>query len=276
MVFMARLKIAIIGCGNMGGAIARSVVKNRVARPIDISLNDKDIRKARALSMATGARVISGPEKALFSDILIISVKPQDFFELAGHIKGKLTAKTVISVMAGKSIKDIRTALVPGKGKGKFDIVRAMPNMPALIGEGMTCIAYRGKPAHIGKVREIFESVGKLIELDEKHLDAVTAISGSGPAYLFYLADAMVEAGRSLGLDALTAGELVMQTLYGASTLLKLGKESPADLILKVASKKGTTEAALSLLKEQGVKSFVVKAIRKAKKRSEELSAGRK
>ena len=268
---MSNIKIGIIGCGNMGGAIARGMVRKKVASARAISLSDKDIRKADGLAREIGSHPASVESLVKISDIIIIAVKPQDFRGLAGLIKGKIAGRTVVSVMAGKRIKDIYGAL----GKDS-QIVRAMPNMPAVIGEGVTCIAYRGRIKQLCKVREIFESIGKVVELDESHLDAVTAVSGSGPAYLFYLADAMIEAGKSAGLGEKAARELVLHTLHGASALLKHSGMKPGDLVLKVASKRGTTEAALSVFRKEGVKHTVRRAILRAKKRSQELSSGDK
>lgn len=268
---MSNIKIGIIGCGNMGGAIARGMVRKKVASSRAISLSDKDIRKADGLAREIGAHPASVDILIKMSDIILVAVKPQDFRGLARLIKGKLSGKTVISVMAGKRIKDIYGAL----GKD-VQVVRAMPNMPAVIGEGVTCIAHKGRIRHLCKVREIFESIGKVVELDESHLDAVTAVSGGGPAYLFYLADAMIEAGKSAGLCENAARELVLHTLHGAAALLKQSGMKPGDLVIKVASKRGTTEAALSVFKEEGVKHAVRRAILKAKQRSRELSTGDK
>lgn len=268
---MSNITIGMIGCGNMGGAIARAVAREGVVAKNAISLNDKDMRKAALLAKELGCANRDIFELIKKSDIIIIAVKPQDFSELAGIMRGHMTGKTVVSLMAGKKINDI--ALAVGKGA---QIVRTMPNMPALIGQGITCLSYRGKIKRHRKVKEIFESVGKVMEVDESCLDAVTAVSGSGPAYLFYLADAMIEAGKAAGLKEDAATELVLQTLHGASALLKLSGERPGDLVKKVASKKGTTEAALFVFDRKRMKHIVKAAILKAKHRSKELSSGKK
>lgn len=268
---MSNIKIGIIGCGNMGGALARAMVRKGVAEKKSILLNDKDIRKAACLAKELGA-----PQKDLWSllkasDIIIVAVKPQDFNALGVLVRDYADSKTIVSIMAGKSLKDMREAI--GKGAS---LVRTMPNMPAMIGEGVTCLAYKGNVKHLRKVKEIFESVGKVMVVNESYLDAVTAVSGSGPAYLFYLADAMIAAAKAAGLGEKAATELVLHTLHGASALLKHSGEDPGDLMRRVTSKKGTTEAALSIFDKHGFKLTVKKAILKAKKRSQELSAGKK
>lgn len=268
---MANIEIGMIGCGNMGGAIARALVRKGVASREAISLNDKDMRKAALLAKELGCAnrdLFSLFEK---SDIIIIAVKPQDFLELAKLMHGHMAGKTVVSLMAGMKISNISLAV----GKGA-QIVRTMPNMPALIGQGITCLSFKGKLKHHLKIKEIFESVGKVMEVDESYLDAVTAVSGSGPAYLFYLADAMIEAGKAAGLKEDAATELVLHTLHGASALLKQSGERPGDLVKKVASKRGTTEAALSVFDKKKMKHTVKEAILKAKHRSKELSSGKK
>jgi pyrroline-5-carboxylate reductase len=268
---MSNIKIGIIGCGNMGGAIAQAIIKKGVAGKKSISLNDKDIRKATRLAKKLGAVPKDLWRLLKVSDIIIIAVKPQDFFELAKLMRDYAPGKTIVSIMAGMRIEDIAAAL--GKGVA---IVRTMPNMPAMIGEGITCISYKGKIKHLCKVKEVFESVGKVMVVNESYLDAVTAVSGSGPAYLFYLADAMISAGKAAGLQKKAATELVLHTLHGASVLLKRSGESPADLVRKVSSKRGTTEAALTIFDKHGLKSTVRTAILKAHRRSRELSAGEK
>lgn len=267
---MSNIKIGIIGCGNMGGAIAKSIVRKKVADKRSILLNDKDIRKAALLAKGLGTAPKDLWRLLKASDIVIVAVKPQDFPELAKLMRDYAPGKTVVSIMAGMRIADMSAAL--GKGAA---IVRTMPNMPAMIGEGITCISYKGRVRHLRKVKEIFESVGKVMVVDESYLDAVTAVSGSGPAYLFYLADAMIAAGKAAGLGEKAATELVLHTLHGASALLRRSGEKPSDLVRRVSSKRGTTEAAISVFDKHGLKSTVKAAILKARKRSKELSTGK-
>ncbi len=266
---MKALTVGIIGCGNMGRAIARGMVEKGILSGSAILLNDADEAKAAALAEETG-----GVQKELSalvrgSEFLVIAVKPQDFGALLKDISGDITGQTIVSVMAGIRISDI----TGGLGR-EVPVVRAMPNMAAFAGESMTCISCNSMVTAAGEVKDIFSGIGRVMEVEERFMDAVTALSGSGPAYLFYLARAMIEAGMEAGLDGRASRELVAQTLYGSAALLRDAESSPAELIGKVASKGGTTEAALSVFDEGDLKGIVKRAIAKAKQRSEELSRG--
>ncbi|MFH1552623.1 MAG: pyrroline-5-carboxylate reductase [Candidatus Omnitrophota bacterium] len=266
---MEGLIVGIIGCGNMGSAIARGMVDRGIASGDSIFLYDKDIKKAAQLAEKTGCVQKDLSQLVRSSDFLVIAVKPQDFDVLAGEIAGDIAEQTIVSVMAGIGI-----SAITGKLGRELPVVRAMPNMAAFVGESITCISCSGMVNNTEKVKNIFSGIGKVLELDEKLLDGATALSGSGPAYLFYLAEAMIDAAREAGFDEVTAKELVVQTLYGSAALLKGTGSSPEDLIRKVASKGGTTEAALSVFDEKDLKSHIKAAILKAKQRSEELSRG--
>jgi len=171
--------------------------------------------------------------------------------------------------MAGVSINRITQVL-----GGDIQVVRAMPNMAAFIAEAVTCIAMNGPVDKKPDIVDILMGIGLVIEVKEDQMDAVTAVSGSGPAYLFFLADAMMSAASGLGLGQKEADMLVRQTLYGSAALLKGSEEGPDELISKVASKGGTTEAALSVFKKKGLAGAIEEAVRAAKKRSGELSGG--
>lgn len=265
---MRQITTGIIGCGNMGGAIARGMVKKNITSGRVIFLYDKEIEKATFLAKETGCLQKELSLLVRDSDLLVIAVKPQDCGELLNDIAGDITKQTIISVMAGVRIKNITDKL----GKD-VPVARVMPNMCASIGESVTCISYSGEFGRKKEVKDIFESIGSVVdEVEESVLDAVTAVSGSGPAYLFFLAEAMMSACGDAGLDGATARELVVQTLYGAALLIRNTESSPEELIEKVASKGGTTEAALSVLEEKGVKAAIKAAIMKAKQRAEELS----
>jgi pyrroline-5-carboxylate reductase len=170
----------------------------------------------------------------------------------------------------------VRIKALSGVFGEKTAAARAMPNMGALVGEGMTCVAFNAFVKNKKEVLDIFAAVGEVSEVEETCLDAVTALSGSGPAYLFYLADSLVEAGTRMGLSSVLASELAVQTLYGAAVILKekRGEGSPLELIRAVASKGGTTEAALNVLNGKNVKKYIIEAVESAKKRAEELAGG--
>lgn len=266
---MGKFTLGIIGCGNMGRAIAKGIITNNILNGDSVYLFDKDASKAEGLSEETGCAQVDLSQMVRGSDILLIAVKPQDFGALAGEISEDITEQTIVSVMAGLKIDTITKKI----GK-EIPVVRVMPNMGAFIGESVSCISFNDKVILVQEVKDIFFGVGKVIEVEEKLMDAVTALSGSGPAYLFYLASCMINVGKNMGLSEGQAKDLVSQTLFGAALLLKDSGDSAEELVAKVASKGGTTEAALKVFDEQGVRDIVKDAINRARERSEELSEG--
>ncbi len=265
---MGNFTVGIIGCGNMGSAIVRGMVEKKVLGGDSIFLYDKDIQKSETLAGKTGCALGELSRMVRGSDLLIIAVKPQDSEALFREIASDIADQTVVSVMAGVSIEVITGRL------GKVPVVRAMPNMAAVVSEGVTCIARNDLVKRMEEVKNIFTGIGSVVEIEEKFMDAVTALSGSGPAYLFYLAGSMIEAAVEMGIDERKAEMLVKQTLYGASCLLRGADENPEKLIEKVASRGGTTEAALGVFKEDDLKGIIKTAIKKARERSGELSKG--
>lgn len=269
---MSELNIGIIGCGNMGSTIARGLISRRTADPVKLRVHDADHAKAKALSSDLNCRdeelkgVING------SDVVIIAVKPGDFGSLAGEMAAYWVDQLLISVMAGMRNDDIADMLGVDAG-----IVRAMPNMAALVGRSVTCIAANSFVCkkEIETAKLIFSCIGEVVEVSETHMDAVTAVSGSGPAYLFFLAEAMMVSAEKNGLSPEISRKLVVETLYGASALMKGAESSPSELISKVASKGGTTEAALSVFRERSLSSIVHDAVTKAAERSREISERR-
>ncbi|MEA3489175.1 MAG: pyrroline-5-carboxylate reductase [Candidatus Omnitrophota bacterium] len=266
---MKDFTVCIIGCGNMGGAIARGMVSRNIAPRDSIFLYDKDIEKMNTLAEETGCRRGDQARMVREADILVMAVKPQDFAEIFGKISDDIKGQTIVSVMAGVSISAIIDRL-----DRENPVARAMPNLAASVGESVTCVSYNNLVSMKDEIEAIFAGIGKVIEVEERFMDAVTAISGSGPAYLFYLAGAMIEAGEESGMDKNAARDLVIQTLFGSAAFLKHSGDSPEKLIEKVASKGGTTEAALSVFDDKRLKDTLKAAIEKAKQRSEELSRG--
>ncbi|MGB2601922.1 MAG: pyrroline-5-carboxylate reductase [Candidatus Omnitrophota bacterium] len=265
---MNNFTVGIIGCGNMGGAIAKGMVASNVLSAESIFLYDKDIEKAKDLAEKTGCALGELSQMVRGSEVLIIAVKPQDSDGLLKEIAADITDQTIVSVMAG-----VRINSITGKLGKEVPVVRAMPNMAAFVSESITSIACNSLVKRTEEVKSVFAGIGEVVEVEEGLMDAVTAVSGSGPAYLFHLAEAMVEAAIEVGFDTEVAEKLVVQTLYGSSLLLRESKEAPADLIKKVSSKGGTTEAALTVL-EKELKDIMKAAIKRAKERSEELSKG--
>lgn len=199
--------------------------------------------------------------------IIILAIKPQNIETVLNEIGEAVTEdKTVVSIAAGITLDYLTSKLKTKK------IIRVMPNTPALVQEGMTVMTLSEgfSDADISTVREIFMSIGKVLTMPEKYMDAVTALSGSGPAFLALFIEAMVEAGIQTGLDSDSALALAVQTAMGTSKLLNTGM-SPSTLREMVTSPGGTTEAGLKVFEEKGFGDTVIKAIKAAKKRAMEL-----
>ncbi len=266
-------KIGIIGCGNMGEAIysrlAQAMNKDTalMVSEMDRARRDAFFAKHKVAAEADNDRVFR------CSDVIIIAVKPKDFDAVLaqGKVCGISTDKLLISIAAGVTTKHIE--LVVGK---EIPVIRVMPNMPAIIGEAISSISAGASAAeeHMDMAREIFSKIGAVVEVDESMVDAVTAISGSGPAYFFYFIENLIEAAKKLKLDGETARELVIKTALGSAKLLDQSKEEPGLLRRKVTSKGGTTEAAMKVFDGKKLKEIIRSAVAAACKRSKELSGG--
>jgi len=265
--------IGFIGSGNMAEALIKGIITAKLYRPVDIFISD--VRPDRLTFMVKQYNVQksdSNADLAAKVDILILSVKPQNMTEALQSIKAAVRPDMlVISIAAGVRITKIAAVL------GNMAMVRVMPNTPALIGEGASALFANEKAKPMfQKATAIFSAVGKSVVVDDEGLiDAVTAVSGSGPAYYFLLMEEMIEAGGKLGLPDDVAKDLVLQTAKGAALLAVEADsrgESPEQLRRKVTSPGGTTEAALKELAEGKYGPLIEAAITKARDRSRELS----
>lgn len=267
------MKVTIIGCGNMGLVYARAFLKYNIVSNEHLLLAEKNEKRRDELQRMNVGRVavVTDPEIAQ-SDLIIIAVKPQDFAELAPQIKDLIKADAiVVSIMAGITIGRMVNEL------SHLFIIRAMPNSPVEVGMGMT-----GFSAHtsvtveqIRRVENLLSTTGRTVFFeDENMLNAVTALSGSGPAYFYYIVRAMVEAGKEMGMTEAVASTLVKQTMLGAFQLITNQAKPFDELISTVASKGGTTEAALSVFESGKMHETLVKGILRAGERSAELSKG--
>lgn len=265
------MKIAIIGCGNMGMAFANSFIQYNLVQKEDLLLIEKNQERGAVLQgQKAGVVVDTISDKISSVDLVILSVKPQDYPSVASELAGLLQAKQIVlSIMAGIPIAKLQTML-------KHDlIVRAMPNTPALLGMGMTAFAAASAVglADIRKVENLINSTGRAVFLDDEALiDAVTGLSGSGPAYFFYLIKSMIDAGINMGFDPAMSALLVKQTMLGSYHLMQTSDKSLDELIQAVASKGGTTEAALRTFTENEVGLGLQKGIYAARDRAEELA----
>lgn len=268
------MKIAIVGCGNMGMAFANAFLKYDLVKTSDFLLIEKSPERMEALRESFRPGVLTGViDNQLGNyDLVILSIKPQDFGTVGQLLKEVLTpGQVVLSIMAGIAIERIRTTLNHGR------IIRAMPNTPAMLGMGIT--AYTSTPEVennlLRKIENLINATGRSVYLeDEAMLDAVTALSGSGPAYFFYLVKSMIEAGRKMGFDDSVSALLVKQTMLGSYHLINNAEKSLDDLIRAVASKGGTTEAALKRFGEGDIDANLQEGIFAARDRSLELSRG--
>jgi pyrroline-5-carboxylate reductase len=261
-------RVAFIGCGNMGGALLKGILSQKVFTSRDITIYDKRGKRLQALQGSYGIGISSSNENAVEkADIVILALKPQDMETVLSQAGYAMRDKLVISIAAGKTIDFIRNKTQARK------ITRAMPNTPALVGHGITALAYsRGMARPDKKITEaIFNCVGRVVILDEKYMDAVTAVSGSGPAYLFLFMEAMAKAAVSLGLNKAISYRLITQTVYGSSCLQQALNRYPALLREDVTSKGGTTEAALEVFRKKGFDNIIEEAVTAAFKRSRQL-----
>ena len=276
---LSGLTIGIIGTGTMGQALLRGLLAQGVPRRA-LRVADANPRTRRLVSRRFRLPVAAdGGAVARGSDLVILAVKPQQFPDvvalLARHLTRPATTRgggasrpLVVTIAAGVTLRWLQSRL-PG-----VPLVRVMPNLPATVGCGFSAVA-AGREAsrrHRALVRALFGAVGTVVELPERQLDAVTAVSGSGPAYVFYLAHIWEEAARALGLPRAVASEAVRRTLEGSVRLLAESGEPAAALIAKVASKGGTTEAALKVLASRRVPASFAQALRAAARRSQALS----
>jgi pyrroline-5-carboxylate reductase len=265
-------ELGIIGAGNMAEAIVRGVIRAGLFPPGDLIAADVSPQRREFFSQGLAVRATDdSAQVARDARRVLLSVKPQQMAEVLSVLGPAMRPDAlVISIAAGISTGYIERHLGPGRA---WRVVRAMPNTPMLVGEGIAALA-PGRHAttkDLTDARRLFESAGSVVEVTEDKLDAVTALSGSGPAYVFYLVEHMIRAGVELGLTPQQARQLAMRTALGASKMLVTTPDSPEELRRKVTSPGGTTQAAITHMEKSGVGPAVVDAIKAADKRSREL-----
>jgi pyrroline-5-carboxylate reductase len=266
-------RIAFIGAGNMASALIEGLIAAGTCPAARILATDVRAEAVSALAQKHG--IGAAPDNvtaARAADVIVLSTKPQIFPSLLPELAPAIAAdpdKLVLSIAAGVPIAVIESAL-PGAR-----VVRAMPNTPALVQAGATAIAAgsRATPADMDTAAKIFESVGIVERVPEAQLDAVTALSGSGPAYVFLMVEALTAAGVGVGLPEATAAALAAQTVFGAGKLLQESGEAPAALRKKVSSPGGTTVAGLERLEQGDFTGVVARAVQRATERAQELGA---
>ena len=265
------MSTAIIGAGVMGETLLSGLV--RAGRRVDqLMVGEKRAERARELEERYGVAVVSNREAAAKADTVALVIKPQDMADVLAEIAPELRAgQLLVSLAAG-----ITTAFIESRVPEGVAVVRVMPNTPALVDEGMAAIAPGSHcdESHLAEAESLMASTGKVLRIPEKQMDAVTAISGSGPAYIFFVVESMIEAGVHLGLPRATATELVVQTLVGSATMLRETGSHPVVLREQVTSPGGTTASALRELEIHKVRAAFLAAMEAARNRSRELAEG--
>jgi len=269
--FMASHKIACLGAGQMAEALLGGLLTAQVTEPSNVWATDPSESRRDLLKQRFGIRVGSNNhDAATWADIILFAVKPQVLDSVLHDVSPSpsLSGRLIISIVAGIPIRYVADRLFAGAR-----IVRVMPNAPAMVREGMSVLAFGPAVMDADKtvVRMIFESVGRVAVVDEPLMDAVTGLSGSGPAYIFMAIEALADGGVKMGLPRATAELLAAQTVVGAArTVLETG-EHPGRLKDRVASPGGTTIAGLHQLEQGGLRASLMAAVRAATERAREL-----
>lgn len=263
-------KIGMIGVGNMGAALVRGFTHAQIVPPKNIFISDLDEEKTKALADELKVNVCKNGEIVDKSEIVILAVKPQSMKETLCSIRSHFRSdQLVISIAAGlhsTTIEDYIGIAVP--------VVRIMPNLPVVVKAGASAysLGQHASWPHGVVASLLFSSVGLILEVDEGQMDTVTALSGTGPAYVFLLAEIMAEAGKREGLPEEVSGYLSVQTIYGGALMMEQSQNSPAELRAQVTSPGGTTAAAIASLEDNDFRETFYKGVNAARKRSAELS----
>jgi pyrroline-5-carboxylate reductase len=266
-------RIAILGGGKIGESLLAGLLSSGWRKPEEIVVTGRRQERVDELAERYGVETtLANADAVRGASFIVIAVKPQDFDVLLGEIGGLLTPEqTVLSVAAAVPTKQIEQHLSDG-----VPVLRAMPNTPATVHEGMAglCAGAHAGDDHLEVAEEVLRHVGRVVRIAEPYMDAVTAVSGSGPAYFALLAEAMIEAGILLGLSREVSTELVVQTMLGTAKLLRDEEMHPVELREMVTSPGGTTIRAIRELERAGVRAAFLNAIQAAMERSKELAEG--
>lgn len=266
-------RVAVLGAGKIGEALLSGLLRAGTA-PGDVLVTVRRAERAAELRERYGVEAVGTAEAAKAADTLILCAKPQDMGALLDELAPHVPADTlVISAAAG-----IPTAWFEQRLPDGTPVVRVMPNTPVLVDEGMSVISggAHAAEAHLARTEAIFQPVGQTLRVPESQQDAATALSGSGPAYFYFLVEAMTDAGILLGLPRAVAHDLIVQAAIGASVMLRDSGEHPVKLREAVTSPAGTTIAAIRELENHGVRAALLSALEAARNRSQELASGGK
>jgi len=267
-------KLGFIGGGNMTEALLKGLLASSSVGPKDILVSDLLSDRLEYLNKEYKVKITDDSRKLVQkSDILILAVKPQVVGKVLESISDVVDKhKIIISVAAGISINFIEDIL-DREGKNKISVIRTMPNTPALVQEGATAICGGGHSSKldIKIAHHIFKAIGQTVAIEETHMDAVTGLSGSGPAYIFMIIEALSDAGVKVGLSREVSNILTIQTILGSAKLARDGGKHPGELKDMVTSPGGTTISGLHMLEEGGVRTALMNAVERATQRSREL-----
>ncbi len=265
-----RQKTVVFGIGAMGSALVKGWISSKMIAPSLITAVDVDAAKLKKMAIQLKIKAGLDTAKALKgAGLILLAVKPQQMKELLTQTGPRFPKEAlVVSIAAGISTDQIEKGLPQG-----CPVVRVMPNTPALLGAGMAAVAAgsRAKDSHVKLVLELFSAVGRAVRVTQDQMDLVTAVSGSGPAYIFHMVEAMTETAVKGGLSPDVAHQLVSQTIYGAARMILETGKTPEELRAQVTSPGGTTQAALTKMAEKGFKETVQAAIEAATQRGAEL-----
>jgi pyrroline-5-carboxylate reductase len=259
--------IAVLGAGKIGEALLAGLLRSGRA-PSDLLFSERHPERSAELTARHGVRAASPAEAAREADVLVVAVKPQDIDTVLTEIGDLRVGTLVVSLCAG-----LPTSLYESRLPAGTPVVRVMPNTPMVVGEAMSAVSggTHATEEHLALVTELLGAVGRVVRVPENQQDAVTALSGSGPAYFFFLVEAMIDAGILLGLPRAVASELIVQSAVGAATMLRDSGEHPVTLREAVTSPAGTTISAIRELEVHGVRAALIAAIEAARDRSVEL-----
>src|SRR5215510_2403913 len=266
-------KIAILGAGRIGGALVAGLLSSGWREPSEIAATARGTERVAELRERYGVEAtLSNPDAAAGAALVVIAVKPQDLDALLDEVGAHIVpGQTVLTVAAAIPTSQIESRLADG-----VPVVRAMPNTPSTVHEGIAglCAGAHASEEHLDLAEEALSHLGAVVRVPEDALDAITAVSGSGPAYFALLAEAMIEAGILLGLSREVSTQLVVQTMLGTAKQLRDEKMHPVELREMVTSPGGTTIAAIRELEMAGVRAAFLNAIQAAMVRARELAAG--
>jgi pyrroline-5-carboxylate reductase len=265
------MKIGFIGGGTMGEAMIKSLLARRVAKPADVTVSDVSKARRDILQKEYRIKAVSDNKEAVKgAEVMVMAVKPQELSKVMGEMNGVLSEQLVLSIVAGATLESLRDGL------GHSCLVRAMPNMPAQIGEGITVWTATSEvnQKQNDMAQSILATLGKEIYVSsEKYIDMATALSGSGPAYVFLIIESLVDAGVHIGLPRDMAEKLVVQTVLGSARAVEATGKHPAELRNMVTSPGGTTTEGLLQLETGGLRSLLLKAVIAAYNKAKALGA---